>query len=148
MNRMDDELDKEILQLLRKNAKLTYEEIGQLLNRSPSTVRDRIKKMEETRTILGYSAIVDHERLGVFSDAIVCADIEPDKASSAISALFSIENVVEILNVTGERRVMIRVRARNNRELSEIIERKVRPMGFNNIETILVLKPIVRYPGF
>ncbi|MBM4237292.1 MAG: Lrp/AsnC family transcriptional regulator [Euryarchaeota archaeon] len=144
---MQDELDQRILQLLQKNGKLTYEEIGEILGRSPSTIRDRIKKMEESRTILGYSAIVDQERLGIFSDAYVSGDLEPERASSAISALLSIESVSEILNVTGERRVMIRVRARNNKELTDIINKKVRPLGFKNIETRVVLEPIVRYPG-
>ena len=46
-----DELDRLILQLLQKNGKLTNEEIGRMLQRSPSTIRDRIKGMEEDRTI-------------------------------------------------------------------------------------------------
>ncbi len=144
---MQDELDQKILQLLQKNGKLTYEEIGDILDRSASTVRDRIKKMEESRTILGYSTVVDQERLGVFSDAYVSGDLEPERASSAISALLSIESVSEILNVTGERRVMMRIKARNNKELTDIINKKVRPLGFKDIETRVVLEPIVRYPG-
>jgi DNA-binding Lrp family transcriptional regulator len=144
---MRDELDQKILQILQKNGKLTYEEIGKLLGRSPSTVRDRIEKMEEERTILGYSAVADQERLGVLLDSYICADVEPSKMSAAISALFSIENVSEILSVTGEHRLMMRVKAKNNKELIEIIERRLKPLGFSNMETLVILDPIMRYPG-
>lgn len=147
MTYMEDDLDREILRLLQKNAKITCEEIGKILNRSPSTVRDRIKRLEEMRIILGYAAIVDYERLGIMADAIIAADIDPTSYPAAVSSLFSIENVIEILSVSGERRVMIRMRARDNRELADLIEKKIKPLGFRNIETIVVLKPIVRYPG-
>jgi Lrp/AsnC family leucine-responsive transcriptional regulator len=144
---MRDDLDQRILQTLQKNGKLTYEEIGKLLGRSPSTVRDRIEKMEEDRTILGYSAIADQERLGIYSDSYVCADIDPDRMSSAVSALFSIENVSEILSVTGEHRLMMRVRTKSNRELVDIIDKRLKPLGFSNVKTIVVLDSIMRYPG-
>jgi DNA-binding Lrp family transcriptional regulator len=79
---MQDDLDPKILQLLQKDSKLTYEQIGEMLNRSQSTIRDRIKKMEEDRTILGYSAIVDQERIGIGVDAFLSADIDPTQSNN------------------------------------------------------------------
>lgn len=144
---LQDDLDTRILRLLQRNGKLTYEEIGAMVDRSPSTIRDRIKKLEENKTIMGYSAIVNHERMGISSDAYIAADIPPEKTQTAIASLFSMENVSEILRVTGERRIMFRLRAANNSEMIDIIDRKIRPLGFHNIEVTVVLEPIVRYPG-
>jgi DNA-binding Lrp family transcriptional regulator len=144
---LQDDLDSRILRLLQRNGKLTYEEIGAMVDRSPSTIRDRIKKLEENKTIMGYSAIVNHERMGISADAYISADIPPDKTQTAIASLFSMENVSEILRVTGERRIMFRLRAASNSEMIDIIDRKIRPLGFNNIEVTVVLEPIVRYPG-
>jgi len=144
---LQDDLDQKILRLLQRNGKLTYEEIGALVDRSPSTIRDRIKKLEENKTIMGYSAIVNQERVGINSDAYISADVPPDKSQTAIASLFSMENVSEILRVTGERRIMFRVRASNNSELIDIIDKKIRPLGFLNIEVTMVLEPVVRYPG-
>jgi Lrp/AsnC family leucine-responsive transcriptional regulator len=144
---MQDDLDQKILRLLQRNGKLTYEEIGALVDRSPSTIRDRIKKLEENKTILGYSAIVNQERVGINSDAYIAADVPPDKSQTAIASLFSMENISEILRVTGERRIMFRVRASNNQELIDVIDKKIRPLGFLNIEVTMVLEPVVRYPG-
>ncbi len=144
---MQDDLDQKILRLLQRNGKLTYEEIGAMVDRSPSTIRDRIKKLEENKTIMGYSAIVNQERVGINSDAYISADVMPDRSQNAIASLFSMENVSEILRVTGERRIMFRVRASNNTELIEIIDKKIRPLGFLNIEVTMILEPVVRYPG-
>jgi DNA-binding Lrp family transcriptional regulator len=144
---MQDDLDPKILQLLQKDGKLTYEQIGEKLNRSQSTIRDRIKKMEGDRTILGYSAIVDQERIGIGVDAYLSADLAPSKSNNAMVALFTMENVSEILHLTGERRFLLRIKASNNKELTELIDRKIRPLGFVNLEIMMVLNPIVRYPG-
>lgn len=144
---LQDDLDLKILRLLQRNGKLTYEEIGAMVDRSPSTIRDRIKKLEDNKTILGYSAIVNQEKVGINSDAYIAADIPPDKGPTAIASLFSMENISEILRVTGERRIMFRVRAANSQELVEVIDKKIRPLGFQNIEVTMVLEPVIRYPG-
>lgn len=118
-----------------------------MVDRSPSTIRDRIRKLEEEKKILGYSAIVNQEKMGINADAYVSADVAPDRSQNAMAVLFSMDNVSEILRVTGERRIMFRIRAASNGELIEIIDRKIRPLGFQNIEVTLVLEHVVRYPG-
>jgi DNA-binding Lrp family transcriptional regulator len=144
---MEDDLDLKILQLLQKDAKQTYEQIGEKLNRSQSTIRDRIKKMEEDRTILGYSAIVDQERIGIGVDAFLTADIDPTQSNNAMVALFSMDNVSEILHLTGERKFLLRIKASNNKEFTDLLDKKIRPLGFTHMEITMVLNPIIRYPG-
>ncbi len=118
-----------------------------MVDRSPSTIRDRIRKLEEEKKILGYSAIVNQEKMGINADAYVSADVAPEISQNAMAVLFSMENVSEILRVTGERRIMFRIRAGSNSELIDNIDRKIRPLGFQNIEVTMVLEHVVRYPG-
>ncbi len=142
-----DDLDQRILTILQKNGKLTNEEIGTMLDRSPSTIRDRIKKMEDERTIMGYSAIVNEGRVGMNADAYVSTNIPPEKEGEAISQLLGVENVSEVLHTTGERRIMFRISAESNAELLQILDKKVRPLGFEKIDIIYVLDHVVRNPG-
>ncbi len=144
---LQEDLDSRILRMLQRNGKLTYEEIGAMVDRSPSTIRDRIRKLEEEKKILGYSAIVNQEKIGINADAYVSADVAPERSQNAMAVLFSMENVSEILRVTGERRIMFRIRAASNSELIDTIDRKIRPLGFENIEVTMVLEHVVRYPG-
>jgi DNA-binding Lrp family transcriptional regulator len=142
-----DDLDQKILEILQKNGKLTNEEIGNILDRSPSTIRDRIKRMEEDRTIVGYSAIVNETRVGIGSDAYILADLPPEKEMEGVSGLLSIENVTELLHTTGERRFMFRLQAENDTELLNLIDKKIRTLGFENLEIMRVLDYVVRNPG-
>jgi Lrp/AsnC family transcriptional regulator, leucine-responsive regulatory protein len=142
-----DELDRLILQLLQKNGKLTNEEIGRMLQRSPSTIRDRIKGMEEDRTILGYSAIVDERRVGILADAYVSAEIDPKKESSALTGLLELQSVSEILHVTGDRRIMFRIKATDDKELLTVLDKKIQPLGFEKMEISYVMDHLISYPG-
>lgn len=142
-----DDLDQKILVLLQKNSKLTNEEIGHVLERSPSTIRDRIKKMEDDRTIIGYSIVVDEGRVGIGAEAYVLADISPENEGRGISGLLSIENVFEVMHTTGERRIMFRLSAENNKELLRLIDDKIEPLGFENLNIMYILDHVIRNPG-
>jgi Lrp/AsnC family transcriptional regulator, leucine-responsive regulatory protein len=141
------DLDADILRLLQKNAKLTYEQIGRALDRPPSTIRDRIKRMEDDRTILGYSVIIDPQKVGVGIVAFISADISPERSSEAMTRLSSLENVHEIMHLTGERKILIMAHASDNHELMEFVDREIRPLGFEDLEVTVVLESIVRFPG-
>lgn len=142
-----DDLDEMVLRMLQGNGKMTIEEIAEKLDRSPSTVRDRIRRMEEERLILGYSTIIDPERLDIDAEALVLADVDPLSEGKAMSALMSMEEVSEVMKVTGEPRLMFRVRASDREELLSLLDRKIRPLGFRRMDVRLVLDRSVRYPG-
>lgn len=142
-----DDLDQQILALLERNGKLTNEELGKMLDRSPSTIRDRVKKMEEERTILGYSIVVDEARVGIGADAYVSADIDFEKEGEALSGLLSLENVSELLHTTGERRIMFRIRAQSDQQMLSILDKNIRPLGFENLSIMYIMEHSVRQPG-
>ena len=142
-----DDLDADILRILQGNGKISIEEIAGMLDRSPSTVRDRIRRMEEERIILGYSTIVDQERLDINAEALVLADIDADEEERAIGALMSMDRVSEVMKVTGEPRLMFRVRAADRKDLLAFLDRSIRPLGFRRMDVRLVLDRSVRYPG-
>ncbi len=142
-----DDLDEAILRILQGNGKVSIEEIAVMLGRSASTVRDRVRKMEEERLILGYSIIVDQERLDIDAEALVLADIDAESEGRAIGSLMSMESVSEVMKVTGEPRIMFRVHASDRRELLRFLDRSIRPLGFRRLDVRLVLDRTVRYPG-
>jgi DNA-binding Lrp family transcriptional regulator len=142
-----DDLDETILRMLQGNGKMTIEDMAEKLDRSPSTIRDRMRRMEEERLILGYSTVVDQERLEIDAEALVLADIDPQAEGKAMSALMSLEEVSEVMKVTGEPRLMFRVRASDRKALLSFLDRKIRPLGFRRVDVRLVLDRAVRYPG-
>ena len=59
-----DETDFKILDALLDDARLSSRQIADRVGVSVGTVLSRIKRMENEGIIKGYSAIVDHEKLG------------------------------------------------------------------------------------
>jgi len=59
-----DDLDLEIIRILRKNSKISIREIASLLKKAPSLIHSRIKKLEKNSVIKEYTVIIDYSKLG------------------------------------------------------------------------------------
>jgi len=58
-----DEKDIEILRLLQEDAKLTVREVADKIHLSPTPTHDRIKRLEKSKVIRKYAALVDHRKV-------------------------------------------------------------------------------------
>lgn len=58
-----DSTDKQILNILQKDAKLPVKEIAQLVNLSTTPVFQRIKRMEKNGIIESYSAVLNRSKI-------------------------------------------------------------------------------------
>jgi Lrp/AsnC family transcriptional regulator, leucine-responsive regulatory protein len=144
---MVDEMNRRILKLLMTDGKMTYNDVAQRLRRSPSTVRDRIKRLEDEKIILGYVAVINAEQLGMKAEGIMLANLREDVTADKLRALSSVHGVMEVLQVSGRRRVMIRLHAPDNHTLEEIIQKEIVPLGLVDIELRIVLDSLMRFPG-
>jgi DNA-binding Lrp family transcriptional regulator len=142
-----DDMNHRILKLLKMDGKMTYREIASKLRRSPSTVRDRIRRMEDYNVILGYAAIVNNELMGMQSDAIVLANVGDGINSKDLRKLHEVEGVMEVLLVSGGKRVMVRLHAPDNRTLDNTIASNIIPLGLQDVEVRIVLESVMRFPG-
>ncbi|HHT75210.1 MAG TPA: Lrp/AsnC family transcriptional regulator [Methanomassiliicoccaceae archaeon] len=142
-----DDMNQRILKLLKMDGKMTYREIASKLRRSPSTVRDRIRRMEDYGVILGYATIVNNEQMGVHADAIVFANLSEGITTKELRKLQEVEGVMEVLMVSGTKRVIIRIHATDNRALDSIINNEIIPLGLEEVDVRIVLESLMRFPG-
>jgi DNA-binding Lrp family transcriptional regulator len=142
-----DEMNRKIIKLLATEGKMTYNEIASKLRRSPSTIRDRIRRLEDDGAILGYVAIVNTEQTGMKADAIIFANLAKNVVADDLKKLREIPGVMEVLNVSGERSIMIRLHAPDNRTLEDIITKKIVPIGLVDLKVQIVLESVMRFPG-
>lgn len=82
-----DRIDKNILSILQKNAKISNLELSKLVGLSPSPCLERVKKLESLGYILGYYAALNPSQLG--AAMLVFVEITLTKTSSDIFAEFS-----------------------------------------------------------
>ena len=142
-----DEMNRKILRLLMTDGKMTYNEVAQRLRRSPSTIRDRITRLEDDKVILGYITLVSYERMGMKVEGILLANLAPDASGERLRSLAKVPGVLEVLQVSGRKRIMVRVIAKDNRSLEEIIDQQILPLGLEDVELRIVLESVMRFPG-
>ncbi|GBL42496.1 HTH-type transcriptional regulator Ptr2 [Nitrosarchaeum sp.] len=66
-----DKTDERILKNLMVDARLSARQLALKLGISTVTVLSRIKKLEKEKIIKGYTALIDHEKLGYNLTAII-----------------------------------------------------------------------------
>ena len=59
-----DKIDSQIVALLRKNARRSFQDIGAHVSLSAPAVKRRVDRLQETGVIRGYAAVVDPSKLG------------------------------------------------------------------------------------
>ncbi|MBR7552116.1 Lrp/AsnC family transcriptional regulator, partial [Mycobacterium tuberculosis] len=59
-----DKIDRQILALLRENARMSTLELAESVNLSPTPCARRVKQLEDAGVITGYSVTTDPRKLG------------------------------------------------------------------------------------
>lgn len=129
------------------NGKMNYREIASTLKRSPSTVRDRISRMEKDGIIRGYITLFDPQRIGMNVEAIILAEMEDGITYKEFERLREVEGVLEVLYVSGERQIMVRVEAPDIMALEEKVSDEIIPKGLKNVDMKIVIRSLMRFQG-
>ena len=136
-----DAINKKIIYLLQKDARMTYKEIANELKRSETTIRDRIKAMERIGIIQGYTALIDKTALGLnFFSIILANPITSSEIDAVTEKIKKVKNVLRVYQISGDQRLAIFMVAASYKELKEILRTQVLPIGLKDDEIITVLE--------
>ena len=139
-----DDLDRAILRLLKKDARLTISEIAEALNRPESTVHFRIKKLIERGVIDHYTILLGPE-LRPKRTALVILQVETpiiedflERYVSHIMKTLSMLPNVLLVAKSGRDTVIALLGDENEEKLNAFID--------ENIRTLPTLKSVNVYP--
>lgn len=118
-----DDVDRRLLEALQRDGRAGYAELGRTVGLSPSAVADRVRRLEESGVITGYTCEVDPEKLGLGIAALVRLRYPNANYRPFHQLLASTPEVVEAHHVTGEDCFVLTVRARSMRHLEEVTGR-------------------------
>ncbi len=133
-----DDIDLQIIDILRTDARTPYTEIARRLGISEATVRRRIKNLEERGVIAGYTAVVEPAKMGFSTVAMVGINTTPDSFLEVVQKLAELREVKWLATSTGDHMILAEVWARDGRELTEVLSRKV-----GRIEGIVHVRPAI-----
>lgn len=135
-----DSIDRHILAVLQENCKLPLTKIGERVGLSAPSVNERIRKLEESGIIRGYTAVLDARKLGKDITAFIGVFVEhPRLIGKFERELDRLEAVQECHHVTGQHTILLKVKADNTSNLERLI-RAIRSIeGVTRTETSVVL---------
>ncbi len=121
---MLDHTDSLLLKALQTNAQLTAQELGEILNLSPSQAGRRRQRLEEDGYITGFSARLDPKRLGLNVQAFIQVSMvthSPQSARSFQTLIRTRPEVVSAWTLTGEADYLLRVYCADLSELNTLV---------------------------
>ncbi|MGW2342246.1 Lrp/AsnC family transcriptional regulator [Streptomyces sp. NPDC001661] len=112
-----DATDLRLLEALQRNGRASYAELARAVSMSPSAVTERVRRLEESGVVTGYSAVVSPEALGLDILAFVRLRYPTGNYKPFHDLLDTTPEIVEAHHVTGEDCFVLKVVARSMRAL-------------------------------
>lgn len=147
MNGSIDFTDKKILSALLSKGRSTFAELASQVGLTAPTVHDRVKKLERSGVIEGYTANINPAALGYDITAMVRITTVADVISQDYeSQLSEISEIQQCFSVAGEETYVALVLTRTPKTLETVLQRIKRIPGTMSTKTSVVLSaPISRH---
>ena len=133
-----DNIDETIIEILKRDGRVTYSEIGKRIDLSEGAVRKRIKSLVDNGVIKRFTIKVG---LTEGAEAIALLSVEPSLPTSEVSqALKQFSNVETVYEITGEYDIAVIISGLNITEVNECLEKIRRLKGIANTNTMIILR--------
>lgn len=140
-----DEMDRKILAELQVDAAQSLDEIARKVGSSKTPVWNRIKRMKDAGVILGQTALLDAEALGLEACFFVLIRTsEHDAAWQAkfLKALHERPEVMEAHRLAGDIDYILKVRVKNARAYDLFYQALISEVRIFNVTALLSMQEI------
>ena len=136
-----DELDYKILNLISNDARISFLEVSRICNISGAAVHQRVQKMIANDIITGSEFWLNLKKIGYQTCAFLSLHFKDSVDLDAIVEKFSeIHEIIECHAITGSYEFLVKIYARNNNHLYEIINTRTKPLGLLKSKTQISYK--------
>ena len=139
-----DETDRKVLEVLGRDGRASYAEIGLLVNLSATAVKRRVDRLRERGVVRGFTVVLDPSSLEWRTEAFVevyCR--ERTSPEEILAALRQFPEVVAAWTVTGDADALVHLRAADTGHLEAVIERIRRERGVQRSRSQVVLSRLI-----
>ena len=137
-----DELDKKILSLVSKNARVPYLEVARECNVSGAAIHQRIQRLIKNGVIIGSEFIINPKSIGYSTCAYMGVYLQKAALySEVLKKLEQIPEIVECHYTTGVYSLFVKVVTRDNEHLKDVLSNKLQIIdGIERTETFISLE--------
>ncbi len=138
-------IDRRIVALLIDDARRTLVDIAQQVNLSTPAVKRRIDRLEAIGVITGYSARVDHAKLGWPLQAFTELRVAGHTSVAEIAGVAqNLPEVQAVFTTAGDPDALVWIRVRDVRDLTRVIDQLRRSGRVTGTKTMMVLDTWLR----
>ncbi len=135
-----DNKDKQIINLLQHNSRMTASDMATKVDLSTPAVAERIKKLIEFGYIDHFTTKINAKKMGFDLTAFINVDSSSsDHYEEIVISSKAHPSVMECHSVTGEGSHLLKIRVRNSTELEELLSEIQQWPGVIRTHTMLVL---------
>lgn len=135
-----DDIDREILNVLIRNGRATYKQLGERTKLSPHAVAPRVRRLVEAGIITGFTTSIDYGAVGRGLDALIdirlLSTVSPESFEETVAGLPSAR---ELSFLTGRFDYQLRAACIDADDLDHTV-RALRKAGAAATETRIVLR--------
>ena len=137
-----DNLDKKILKIIMRNARIPSKDVALECNVSRAAIHQRIQRMIDMNVITGSEYNVNPKTLGYATCTYIGVTLEKGAMyRDVVPELEKIEEVVECHFTTGPYTMLIKLYARDNEHLMELLNDRIQNIhGVTSTETLISLE--------
>jgi len=139
-----DAIDLKLISLLQKNARVPLKQLAEQVFLSSPATAARIERLEKDGVITGYTARVNHKKLGFPIIAFINLEVQPVQKPEFYPFISEHPNVLECNCVTGKYSMLIKVAYHTTLELDAFIGELQK---FGNTDTQIVFSTAVEHRG-
>jgi Lrp/AsnC family leucine-responsive transcriptional regulator len=143
-----EEKDRQILQLLARDGRMSYTDLGKATGLSTSAVHQRVKRLEQRNLILGYGATVNHAEMGLPLTAFISIrPIDPSEPDDSPERLRDIPEIESCWSVAGEESYILKIRVATPGDLEDLLARVRSAANVATRTTIVLSTPYENRPS-
>jgi len=121
-----DDKDKEILNILQENYRISYQELSRRIGLAASTIHNRVQNLINSGIIKKFDTLIDPIKVGFKTIGILGLSVDPLKMDKVAREIASFYNVQLVATTTGNHDMVARVIAKNEKELWKFINQKIK----------------------
>lgn len=136
-----DQLDLQILRIISQNARIPFRDVAEMCGVSRAAVHQRVQRLIDIEVITGSGYHVNPKKLGYTTCTYVgiCL-VKGSMYKHVVELLHEIPEVVECNFTTGPYTLMIKMYARDNEHLMQLINDRIQGMAeVSSTETLITL---------
>ena len=144
---MLDEVDKQILEVLQSNSRISFSELGRSVGLSATAARNRINSLVNRGIITRLGVELDWAKIGWPIQSLLLVRTEHGRAETVSKQLHKIPQILSITKTAGTVDLVVRLIASDVSDFASILQKSLSKIpGITSINTLMVLDEVNNTP--